>query len=183
MVVKDELKKLGYHCANVKLGEVEISENITDEQRGEIKTVLLKFGMELMEVEDKKALLVEKIKNVIIEMIHYESELPKMKFSYYISQKLNYNYTYLANLFSQKEGFTIESFILNHKIEKAKELIFYNELNFTEIASRLDYSSVAHFSTQFKKITGFKASDFKSMKQKTRMPIENVLQRSYAMAV
>ena len=107
-------------------------------------------------------------------MVHYEEELPKIKYSYYISQKLNYNYTYLANLFSQTEGITIESFILCHKIEKAKELIVYNELTLTEIASRLDYSSIAHFSNQFKKITGLRASDFKSMKEKVRIPLEHV---------
>ncbi|WP_462221152.1 helix-turn-helix domain-containing protein [Ferruginibacter sp.] len=172
VIVKEELRKLGYDYVNVKLGEAEISENITNEQIEEIKFALNKFGLEV--IEDKKKLLVEKVKNLIIEMVHYEEELPKIKYSYYISQKLNYNYTYLANLFSQTEGITIESFILCHKIEKAKELIVYNELTLTEIASRLDYSSIAHFSNQFKKITGLRASDFKSMKEKVRIPLEHV---------
>ncbi len=172
VIVKEELRKLGYDYVNVKLGEAEISENITNDQIEEIKFALNKFGLEV--IEDKKKLLVEKVKNLIIEMVHYEEELPKIKYSYYISQKLNYNYTYLANLFSQTEGITIESFILCHKIEKAKELIVYNELTLTEIASRLDYSSIAHFSNQFKKITGLRASDFKSMKEKVRIPLEHV---------
>jgi AraC-like DNA-binding protein len=172
VIVKEELRKLGYDYVSVKLGEAEISENITNEQIEEIKFALNKFG--LVVIEDKKKLLVEKVKNIIIEMVHYEEEMPKIKFSYYISQKLNYNYTYLANLFSQTEGITIESFILSHKIEKAKELIVYNELTLTEIASKLDYSSIAHFSNQFKKITGLRASDFKSMKEKIRIPLEHV---------
>ena len=140
VVVKEELRKLGYDCVNVKIGEAELSGNITKEQKEEIKFALNKFGLELL--EDKKKLLVQKVKNTIIEMIHCEEELPKTKFSYYISQKLNYNYTYLANLFSQTEGITIESFILSNKIEKAKELIVYNELTLTEIASCFSLSSI-----------------------------------------
>jgi AraC-like DNA-binding protein len=172
MVVKDALKKLGLHYVNVDLGTVEVMEEITHEQREQLKTSLLKSGLELM--EDKRAILIEKIQNVVIEMVHYEDELPKVNFSDYLSEKLNYDYTYLANLFSETKGITIEHFIILHKIERVKELIIYNELNLSEIAWRLHYSSVAHLSNQFKKITGLTPSYFKSLKQKKRNTLENV---------
>jgi AraC-like DNA-binding protein len=119
-------------------------------------------------------MLIEKIKNVIIEMIHHRDELPKINFSNYLSEKLDYDYTYLSNLFSETEGITIEHFILRHKIERVKELIIYNELNLTEIAWKLQYSSVGALSNQFKKITGLTPSFFKSLKHKRRKTIENV---------
>jgi AraC-like DNA-binding protein len=172
MLVKAELKKLGLHYANVDLGVVEVMENITEQQHEQLKSALLKSGLELM--EDKRAILIEKIQNVIIEMIHYEDELPKVNFSDYLSEKLNYDYTYLANLFSETKGITIEHFIILHKIERVKELIIYNELNLSEIAWRLHYSSVAHLSNQFKKITGLTPSYFKSLKRKKRSTLENV---------
>ena len=165
VMVKQAFEKLGLHCIRIGMGEVEIAENVISAQQKEaLKQMLQREGFDVL--DDKKSLLIDKIKSVIIEMVHYEEELPKTKFSYYISEKLNYNYTYLANLFSQAEGSTIESFILCNKIEKAKELIGCNQLSLTEIASKLDYSSIAHFSYQFKKITGVKPSDFKSMKTK-----------------
>ena len=172
MVVKAELKKLGLHYANVDLGTVEIMEDITQEQREKLKSALLISGLELM--DDKKAILIEKIQNVIIEMVHYEDELPKVNFSDFLSEKLNYDYTYLANLFSETKGVTIEHFIILHKIERVKELIIYDELNLSEIAWRLHYSSVAHLSNQFKKITGLTPSYFKTLKQKKRITLENV---------
>ncbi len=172
MMVKEELKKLGLHFVTVDLGEADIMEDITVQQREQIKIALLKSGLELM--DDKKAMLIEKIKNVIIEMIHYSDELPKVKFSDYLNEKLNYDYTYLANLFSETEGTTIEHFILRHKIERVKELIIYDELNLTEIAWKLHYSSVAHLSHQFKKITGLTPSFFKSLKNKKRSTLENL---------
>jgi AraC-like DNA-binding protein len=172
MVVKSELDKLGLHYGAVELGEVQIKEQITDEQRAELKTALLHSGLELM--DDKRAILVEKIKNVIIEMIHYEDELPKTNFSDYLSEKLNYNYTYLANLFSETKGVTIEHFMILHKIERVKELILYDELNLSEIAWKLHYSSVAHLSHQFKKITGLTPTYFKYLKNKRRDTLENV---------
>jgi AraC-like DNA-binding protein len=172
MIVKEELKKLGLHYVTVDLGEVDVMEEITEQQRAEIKTALLKSGLELM--DDKNAMLIEKIKNVIIEMVHHTDELPKTNFSNYISEKLDYNYTYLANLFSETEGTTIEQFILHHKIERVKELIIYDELNLTEIADKLHYSSVAALSNQFKKITGLTPSFFKSLKHKKRIALENV---------
>ena len=172
MIVKDELKNLGLHFVNVNLGEVEIMEDITSLQREQFKTNLLKSGLEVM--DDKKAVLIEKIKNVIIEMVHYTDELPKINFSVYLSDKLNYDYTYLSNLFSETEGTTIEQFILLHKIERVKELIIYDELNLTEIAFKLHYSSVSHLSSQFKKITGVTPSFFKSLKNKKRDTLEDL---------
>jgi AraC-like DNA-binding protein len=125
-------------------------------------------------MDDKKAILIEKIKNVIIEMVHYSDEMPKTNFSDYLSKKLEYDYTYLSNLFSETEATTIEHFIMLHKIERVKELIIYDELNLTEIAFKLHYSSVAHLSTQFKKITGLTPSFFKSLKDKKRNTLEDV---------
>ncbi len=172
MVVKEELKKLGLHFVLVDLGEVDIMEDITNEQRDQIRVALLKSGLELM--DDKKAVLIEKIKNVIIEMVHYKDELLKVNFSDFLSEKLNYDYTYMANLFSEIQGTTIEKFIIAHKIERVKELIIYDEMNLTEIAWMMHYSSVAHLSNQFKKITGLTPSHFKSLKDKRRNAIEDV---------
>ena len=172
MLVKSELEKLGLHYRMVDLGEVDIEEDITPEQNEKLKTALLRSGLELM--DDKKSMLIEKIKNVIVEMVHYEEELPKTKNSDYIGKKLNHNYTYLANLFSEATGTTIEHYIIIHKIERAKELIIYDELNLTEIAYKLNYSSVAHLSNQFKKITGLTPSFFKKLKTKKRITLEDV---------
>lgn len=172
MIVKAELDKLGLTFKVVDLGEVEIEEHITPEQNEQLKAALLRSGLVLM--DDKKAVLIEKIKTLIIEMVHYEDELPKTKNSEYISSKLNHNYTYLANLFSEATGTTIEHFIIIHKIERAKELIIYNELNLTEIAWKLNYSSVAHLSNQFKKVTGLTPSFFKTLKDKKRTALEDI---------
>jgi AraC-like DNA-binding protein len=172
MMVTEELKKLGLNYVTVDLGEVDILETITAEQREQFKIALLQSGLEVM--DDKNAILIEKIKNVIIEMVHYTEELPKTNFSDYLSEKLDYNYTHLANLFSETEGRTIEQFILLHKIERIKELIIYDELNLTEIAWKLHYSSVAALSNQFKKITGLTPTFFKSLKHKRRLTLEKV---------
>jgi AraC-like DNA-binding protein len=172
MLVKEELQKLGLHYSNVNLGEVIIMENITEPQREILKNALHLSGLELM--DDKRAMLIEKIKNVVIEMIHYADELPKTNFSDYLAEKLQYDYTYLSNLFSETQATTIEHFIIVHKIEKVKELITYDELNLTEIAYKLHYSSVAHLSHQFKKITGLTPSFFKNLKNKKRTPIDNL---------
>ena len=172
MVVKEELKKLGLHYVDVDLGTVEIMENITHQQREQLKIDILKSGLELM--DDKKAILIEKIQNVIIELVHYSDVMPKTNFSDYLCEKLNYDYTYLANLFSETKGVTIEHFIILHKIERVKELIIYDELNLTEIAWNMHYSSVAHLSNQFRKITGLTPSHFKKLKTKRRQAIENI---------
>jgi AraC-like DNA-binding protein len=172
MTVKEELKKLGLHFIMVGLGEVEIMEDITLEQRDQVKTAMLCCGFELM--DDKRAILIERIKNVIIEMVHHSDEVIKTNFSNYLSEKIGHDYTYLANLFSEVQGTTIEHFIISHKIERIKELIIYGEFNITEIAWRLNYSSVAHLSNQFKKVTGLSPSHFKQLKDKRRSPIEDI---------
>ena len=172
MAVKEELKKLGLHFIVVDLGEVEIMETITTEQREKLKLSLVDSGLELM--DDKRAVLIEKIKNTIIDMVHHSDEMIKTNFSDYLSQKLNHDYTYLANLFSEVQGSTIEHFIINHKIERIKELIIYDELNITEIAWKMNYSSVAHLSNQFKKVTGLSPSHFKQLKDKRRSQIEDI---------
>jgi len=172
MVVKSELKKLGLHYTVVELGEVEIMEDISTEQLYRLSIALKKSGLELM--DDKKSILVEKIKAVIIELVHYTDEHIKINLSDYLSEKLNYNYTYLANLFSEVKGTTIEKFYLAHKIEKVKELLVYDELNLTEIAYKLHYSSVSHLSNQFKKMTGLTPSHFKNLKKNRRDALGNV---------
>ncbi len=172
MAVKDALRKLKLHFVVVDLGEVDIMENISEEQRFQLKLELFNSGLELM--DDKRAMLIEKIKNVIIEMVHYSEEAIKINFSDFLSEKLNHDYTYLANLFSEVQGTTIEQFIIVHKVERIKELIIYGELNITEIAWKMNYSSVAHLSNQFKKVTGLSPSHFKQMKNKRRSPIEDI---------
>lgn len=169
---KDEFRKLGLHFVFFDLGEVEIMEDISPEQREQLKTALLGIGLELM--DDKKAMLIEKIKNTIIELVHHTEESIKTNFSVYLSQKLDYDYTYLSNIFSELQGCTIEHFIISHKIERVKELITYDELNMTEIAFKMNYSSVAHLSNQFKKETGLSPSHFKQLKGKRRNAIEEV---------
>jgi AraC-like DNA-binding protein len=172
MVVKDELTKLGLHYTVVELGEVEIMEDITAAQQEQFKSALLRSGLELM--DDKKSILIQRIKNVIIELIHYSEEPLRINFSEYLSQKLTHDYTYLANLFSEVQGTTIEKFIIAHKIERVKELLVYNELNLTEIAYLMHYSSVAHLSTQFKKVTGLTPSHFKQLKNIRRTMLEDL---------
>ena len=177
MVVKEELKKIGLHFIIVDLGEIEIMENISDEKRALLRKGLANSGLELM--DDKKTILIEKIKNVIIEMVHYSDEMPKVNYSDYISEKLNHDYTYLSNIFSEVKGMTIQQFIINHKIERAKELLLYDEFNLTEISYKLNYSSVAHLSNQFKKVTGLTPSHFKKLKEKRRNPIEEIGDQTY----
>jgi len=172
MAVKEVLKKFDLHFVVVDLGEVEIMEDLSPDILGQLKVELLNSGFELM--DDKRAVLIEKIKNVITEMIHYSTEAPKTNYSDYISEKLHLDYTYLSNVFSEVKGTTIQQFIIIHKIEKAKELLFYDELTLTEIAYRLHYSSVAHLSNQFKKITGLTPSGFKQLKSKGRNPLEEI---------
>lgn len=172
MVVKEELKKMGLHYMVVDLGEVEIMETLQDTQWQTLKEALMVSGLELM--DDKRTILIEKIIHVIMEMIHTSEELPIVNYSNHISEKLHYDYTYLSNLFTEIKGITIQQFIILHKIERIKELIIYDELNITEIAWKMNYSSVAHLSNQFKKITGFSPTHFKQLKQKRRTPIEEI---------
>ena len=172
MVVKDELTKLGLPYTVVELGQAEVEGSISVEQHDQLKDALLRSGLELM--DDKKSMLIGKIKSVIIELVHYTEEPLTINFSDFLSQKLHHDYTYLANLFSEVQGTTIEKFIITHKIERVKELLVYNELNLTEIAYLLHYSSVAHLSTQFKKVTGLTPSYFKKLKEKRRSMLEDL---------
>ena len=172
MKVVDELKKLGLHYIVIDLGMVEIAENISNEKKILFDNGLHTSGLEL--IDDKKVILIERIKTTIIQMIHYSDEMVKINFSDYLSEKLKHNYTYLANLFSETQGLTIEQFIISHKIERIKELMLYDELNITEIAWKMNYSSVAHLSSQFKKFTGLSPSHFKQLKDIRRNPIEKI---------
>ena len=172
MMVKVELKKLGLHYVFLELGTVETLEDITKEQHDLLKINLLASGLELL--DDKKSILIEKIKNVITEMVHYSDEFPKVNFSDFLSEKLNYDYTYLSNIFSEVKGITIQQFIMINKIERVKELLLYDELNLTEISYKLHYSSVGHLSNQFKKITGLTPSFYKQLKQKRNGTLESL---------
>jgi AraC-like DNA-binding protein len=170
--VKEELRKLGLHFIVVELGEVDVMEDISEDQRKHLRTALLIAGFEL--IDDRRSVLIEKIKHIVIEMIHNTDEPLKMKFSNFLSGKLNHDYTYMANLFSDVQGTTIGQFIISHKIERIKELIIYDELSISEIAWKMNYSSVAHLSNQFKKVTGLSPSHFKQLKDKRRNPIEEI---------
>ena len=164
MVVRQQLLNLGLHCVNVDLGTIGILENITGSLKERLRQNLKPLGLEL--IDDKRKIIIEKIKAVIIEMVHYSDELPKVNHSDYISEKLGLDYTYLANTFSEVKGITIQQFIILNKIERVKELLLYDELNLTEISYKLHYSSVAHLSNQFKKITGLTPSFYKKLKKK-----------------
>jgi AraC-like DNA-binding protein len=172
MLVKKELENLGLHHMVVELGTVEILEDFSDEKRLALKDVLHKSGLELM--DDNRSILIERIKNCIIEMIHYSDELPRVNISQYISEKLDHDYTYLANVFSEVKGITIQQFVILHKIERVKELLLYDELSLTEISYLMQYSSVAHLSSQFKKVTGLSPSFFKKLKVKRKNNLENI---------
>jgi AraC-like DNA-binding protein len=172
MVVKEALAKLGLHYILLELGTLELMEPLTEIQRTQLQQSLSEAGLELM--DDKKAVLIEKIKNVIIEMVHYSDEMPKVNYSEYISDKLKLDYTHLSKIFSEVKGITIEHFIIAHKIERVKELLLYDELNLTQISYMMNYSSVAHLSKQFKKVTGLTPSFFKNLKNTKRISLENV---------
>jgi AraC-like DNA-binding protein len=172
MVVKQELQNLGLKYRSVDLGLVDLVKDLTDLEREALNVNLMKTGLELM--DDKKSILIERIKSVIIEMIHYADEIPDINYSDFISKKLDYDYTYLSNIFSEVKGITIQQYIIIHKIERVKELLLYDELNLTEISYKLHYSSVAHLSNQFKKITGLTPSYYKQLKLKRKHNLENV---------
>jgi AraC-like DNA-binding protein len=171
MIVKSELTKLGLHFMLIELGEVEIMEDLTAVELARLNNGLSESGLSI--IEDRKGILIERIKNIIIELVHHSEEQIKVNFSDYLSEKLSYDYTYLSNLFKESQGITIEHFLLSHKVERVKEFLVYNELNVTEIAYRMNYSSVAHLSNQFKKFTGLTPSHYKQLKLK-RNPLENM---------
>lgn len=172
MIVKQELQKVGLHCVHVDLGTVEIRETINAAQKEQLRENLQIYGLQLL--DNKRNIIIEKIKATIIEMVHYSDEIPKVNYSDYISQKLGYDYTYLANIFSEVKGMTIQQYIILNKIERAKELLMYGELNLTEISYQLHYSSVAHLSNQFKKITGLTPTYFKGLQKKRLKNLEDL---------
>ncbi|MDQ2769165.1 MAG: AraC family transcriptional regulator [Bacteroidota bacterium] len=173
ILVQDELHKLGLQYGAVELGEVVIKGSITAAQRHALAAALLKSGLELM--DDKKAILIEKVKNIIIQIVHYDEGGLKTKNSDFISENIGLDYTYLANLFSETTGTTIEHYIISQKIERVKEFLLYDELTLTQIANELGYSSVGHLSNQFKRVTGLTPTYFKHIKQyKRRLAIEDV---------
>lgn len=172
MMVKQNLEEIGILYTAVRLGEIETLENVSPEQRERLRISLLNSGLELM--DDTRTILIEQIKITVIELVHHSEEELKVNFSTYLSEKLGHNYTYLANLFSESEGITIEYFMITHRVERVKELILYDELNLTEISYKLNYSSVSHLSSQFKKVTGLTPTFYKKMKRKRRKNIETL---------
>ncbi|MEY2646676.1 MAG: hypothetical protein RL158_652 [Bacteroidota bacterium] len=172
MVVKAAAEELKIPYTTLELGFIEVNEKLSESVLEAFKKKLLSAGLEVL--DDKKSILIEKIKNVVIEMVHYADEFPKVNFSNYLSEKLGYDYTYLSNLFTEVKGTTIQEYIIMHKIEKAKELIMYNEMSIADIAYTLNYSSAAHFSTQFKKVTGLTPSFFKKLKKQRESDLEDL---------
>lgn len=172
MVVSHELEKMGWQPLQVKLGEAEIEEELQPEQRSAIASKMKELGFEL--IDDTRGKLIEKIKTTIIQLVHHSNEQINVNYSHHIAALLNRDYGYLSALFSEVEGTTIEKYIISHKIEKVKELLVYNELTLSEIAFQMGYSSVAHLSGQFKKVTGLTPSHFKQIKENKRNPIDRV---------
>jgi AraC family transcriptional regulator len=176
MVVKQELERQGLHPEKVSLGEVTIKEDrLSDDQQNRLDASLVSLGFE--RIDDRKARLIEAIKNRVIQLIHHTDKVDlKVNWSSLLSDEMHYEYNYLSNLFSSVEGVTLEQYIIKQKIEKVKELLFYDELNLSEIADKLGYSSVAHLSAQFKKITGFTPSEMKKTRDidQNRKPLDSV---------
>jgi AraC-like DNA-binding protein len=172
MVVQSELEKFGLHPTAVELGEVEITEVLDDVQKQSLNKNLLTFGFEL--IDDKKSRTIEKVKNLVVELVHYRDNQSKVNLSEMIVQQLSLDYNYISNLFSEVEGMSIEQFYIAQKIERVKELLVYDEISLSEIAFQLNYSSVSHLSKQFKKVTGLTPTYFKQLKEKKRRPLEEL---------
>jgi AraC-like DNA-binding protein len=172
MVVKSEFEKLGLQTIAVELGEVELEKEISDKQKDILLKNLQAVGFDL--IDDKKSKTVQRIKNLIIDLVHHKNNDLKINLSDYLAEDLGQDYNSLSNLFSEIENTTIEKYFISQKIEKVKELLVYNELSLSEIADILNYSNVAHLSNQFKKITGFTPTSFKKSKDKKRIQIENL---------
>jgi len=172
MVVQNELEKLGLDAKNINLGEVILSKEITSLEKENLSKTLEPLGFEV--IDDKKGRIIEKIKNIIIDLVHHQDSDVKTNLSDVLSDKLHHDYNYLSNLFSEVEGTTIEKYFIAQKVEKVKELLVYDELSLSEIANRLNYSSVAYLSNQFKKVTGLTPSHFKQIKEDKRKPLDKV---------
>ncbi len=172
MVVRNEMEKTGFNVDNVILGEVSLNGELTGEQREKVREALEPLGFEL--IDDRKSRVIEKIKNIIVDLVHHRDSLLQTNLSDLLSAELNYDYSYLSNLFSEVEGTTIEKYFIAQKIEKVKELLVYDELSLSEIAYRLNYSGVAYLSNQFKRVTGLTPSHFKQIKETRRKPLDEV---------
>lgn len=172
LVIQNEFSKLNIAIESIALGEVTLEKELSSEDREAVETVLISLGFEV--IDDKKSRLIERIKNVIVELVHYQDNESKNNLSHLLSEKLNHDYNYLSNLFSEIEGTTIEKYFIAQKIEKIKELLVYDELSLSEIAIRLNYSSVAYLSNQFKKVTGLTPSYFKKIREDKRKPLDKV---------
>ncbi|MEO6407015.1 MAG: AraC family transcriptional regulator [Ferruginibacter sp.] len=172
MVVRSAMEQMDLHVSSIRLGEVEIEEELSKEKTEQLNRILMSTGFEL--IDNKKSRLIEKIKNCIVSLVHHSDPELKTNLSTYIAEELHQDYNYLSNLFSEVEGTTIEKYFISQRIEKAKELLVYDELSVSEIADRLGYSSVAYLSNQFKKITGFTPSYFKTLKEHKRKNIEDL---------
>ncbi len=172
VVVKAALEELDIAPVKVELGEIETKEDITDDEKKKLNSKIKKVGLELL--EKKQGVLIEKIRNIVIDYVYKSEEKPNIKLSAIISEKLNHSYTYLANFFSEVEATTIEQYTIALKIERIKELIIFGEHSFSAIADMLHYSSVAHLSMQFKKVTGLTPTHFKALKEKRRITIQNI---------
>ncbi len=172
MVVRGELEKAGIEFLSIDLGEIQLTKQPSDAQIDKLDEGLKHHGFEL--IDDKKSRMIEKIKNAVVKLVHHNNDTLKTNLSDYIADKLNYDYTYLSNLFSEVEGTTIEKYYIAQRIEKVKELLVYDELSLSEISDRLGYSSVAYLSSQFKKVTGLTPSHFKNLKEHKRKNIEEL---------
>ncbi|MBK7884586.1 MAG: helix-turn-helix transcriptional regulator [Chitinophagaceae bacterium] len=172
LMVKSELEKLGIDYKSIELGEVQLVKPLSETNRQKLKTELHKLGLEIM--IDKKAILIEKIINIVVQMVHHSDELPNVNFSTFLSEKMQQDYHKMSEIFSNTKGITIEHFIILHKVEKIKELIIYDEFNLTEISYKMHYSSVAHLSRQFKQVTGLTPTFFKSLSNRERENIEDL---------
>ena len=172
MVVRSELEKLGFPVKEVSLGEATFEKKISDKQKEKISKAFLPLGFEI--IDDKRSRLIEKIKNIIIDVVHHQDAEMTQNLSEVLSKELHHDYNYLSKLFSEVEGVTIEKYFIAQKIEKVKELLVYDELSLSEIAFRLNYSSVAYLSNQFKKVTGLTPSHFRKVKADKRKPLDKV---------
>jgi len=172
MIVKSELEKLGIHPETIDLGEVTLSQELQSGQKDQITSTFEKLGFEL--IDDKKSKYIEKIKSLIIELVHQQNSQLNTTLSDYLSRNVYHDYFFLSNLFSEVEGITIEKYFIAQKIEKVKELLAYGELSLTEIADQLHYSSSAHLSNQFKKVTGLSPSHFKNIRSNQRKSLDEV---------
>lgn len=172
LVVQNEMDKLGLVVKNMTLGEVLLEKDLTTEERVAVESALVPLGFEV--IDDKKSRIIEQIKNVIIDVVHYQDNDVKTNLSDILSEKLQHDYNYLSNLFSEVEGVTIEKYFIAQKVERIKELLVYDELSLSEIAHRLNYSSVAYLSNQFKKVTGLTPSHFKQIRDEKRKPLDKV---------